>query len=62
MSFGIIEMWMNNILILENQLFLDLKNENLQKAGLKTKPKEYFINSIEFIFNNYIIQKKSNSI
>ena len=52
----------NNIIILKNNQFLTLKEDELVKANLITKLKEKLNLIILLLFNRYILSLNKNSI
>ena len=61
-SFGIVGMQTNNIIILENNQFLALKEDKLVKVNLIVKLKEKFNLTILLLFNRYILSLNKDFI
>ena len=60
--FGIVGMQTNNIIILKDDQFLALKEDELVKANLIAKLKEKLNLIIPLLFNRYILSLNKNSI
>jgi hypothetical protein len=59
--FGIVSIQTNNILILEDNNFLALKESKLVKASSIVKPKQKLNLNKPLIFNSYILSLDYNS-
>ena len=60
--FGIVSMQTNNIIILKDDQFLALKEDELVKVNLMAKLKEKLNLIIPLLFNRYILSLNKDSI